>query len=65
MKNIGTARHREHTGIDAQRVADALQQARILRAQAFTRAFCAPWHGLRSCVDAARRAAGAALAAGA
>jgi hypothetical protein len=65
MKNIGTAQHGERPGIDPQRVAGAMQRARVLRAQAFTRAFCAPWHGLRSRVDAARRAAGAALHAGA
>lgn len=61
MKNIGTPRDSARPGIDPRRVAAAMQTARILRAQAFSRAFHAPWHGLRSCLDAARRASGAAL----
>lgn len=65
MNRSETSRHRGGPGIDPQRVATALQSAHVLRAQACNRAFCAAWHGLRSCVDAARRAAGAALQAGA
>ena len=51
--------------LDPATVAQALHRARVLRAQRFTRAFSAPWNGIRSRIDAARRAAGAPLAAGA
>jgi len=51
--------------LDPQFVADALRRARVLRAQAFTRALLAVWRAVRSRIDAARRAQGRPLGAGA
>jgi hypothetical protein len=64
MQGTSTNAPAERLILDSNVVAEAERKARVLRSQAFTQAFCAPWSGIRSCIDAARRAAGAPLQAG-
>jgi len=64
MQDTSTQARTGHPVLDPNVLAEAERKARVLRSQAFTQAFCAPWSGIRSCIDAARRAAGAPLQAG-
>lgn len=64
MQDTSTRARDGHPVLDPKIIAAAERKARVLRSQAFTQAFCAPWNGIRSCIDAARRAAGAPLQAG-
>ncbi len=56
----------EQPRLDPQVIADAMRRARVLRAEAFMQlCITGPARWLHSCIDAARRAAGAPLATGA